>query len=448
MDNQYITILDYVLLPFVLLIIYGIAYRYRNKHYGPKHPWRKYFIPALSVKVFGAIFIGLIYQYYYGGGDTFNFFKHAKIINSAFNESGWKWLNLLLHIPRLSDGNYYEYISRLPWYTDTSSYTIASIAAFFGIFTFNTYLPATVLFAALSFTGVWALFRTFAAKYPAYIQPVAIAILFIPSTFVWGSGIFKDTICLFGLGWLTYGTFRFLIQKDFSIRNILLATISFLLIVNIKVYILLGFIPALLLWILFLYLEKVRSKSGKFLLRIIFLAVSITIFLVFMQQFGNDLGKYSLEEIARTSELTRGWIGYVSEVQDGASYDLGAIDPSIGGMLLKFPAAINVTLFRPYIWEAGKPIVMLSAIEAFFFLIITIRVFFSLGLKKIWLTISSDPTIQFCLIFSLIFAFAVGISTSNFGALSRYKIPCLSFYLLALLLIYYKNKSAKLFVFI
>jgi hypothetical protein len=59
----------------------------------------------------------------------------------------------------------------------------------------------------------------------------------------------------------------------------------------------------------------------------------------------------------------------------------------------------------------------------------------------------NDPTIQFCFVFSLIFAFAVGISSYNFGALSRYKIPCLPFYAIALILIYYKNvpKGKKFF---
>jgi hypothetical protein len=44
--------------------------------------------------------------------------------------------------------------------------------------------------------------------------------------------------------------------------------------------------------------------------------------------------------------------------------------------------------------------------------------------------------VVFSLIFSLIFAFAVGASSGNFGALSRYKIPCLPFYgaVLAILL--------------
>ncbi|HRA12632.1 MAG TPA: hypothetical protein PKX31_13225, partial [Chitinophagaceae bacterium] len=47
---------------------------------------------------------------------------------------------------------------------------------------------------------------------------------------------------------------------------------------------------------------------------------------------------------------------------------------------------------------------------------------------------------QFCLVFTLIFAFAVGISSYNFGTLSRYKIPCLPFYAVALIVIFYKNK--------
>src|SRR5690606_24920705 len=127
------------------------------------------------------------------------------------------------------------------------------------IFTFNTYLPTAVLFAYLSFTGVWALFRTFAPMYPKLHRPIAICILFIPSVFIWGSGIFKDTVCLFGLGWLTYGTFKMLLNKDFSFYNILLTILSFLLIYQTKVYILLGFLPALIMWIQFNYSKKIKS---------------------------------------------------------------------------------------------------------------------------------------------------------------------------------------------
>jgi len=53
----------------------------------------------------------------------------------------------------------------------------------------------------------------------------------------------------------------------------------------------------------------------------------------------------------------------------------------------------------------------------------------------------ADETLQFCLIFTLIFAFAVGISTSNFGSLVRYKIPCLPFYTAFLIILFYPPKQ-------
>src|ERR1043165_7404550 len=96
---QFITLADYLLLPIYLLIVYGIAYNYRNRKYPVGHPWRPYFIPGLTVKIGGAIFLGLLYQYYYGGGDTVHYFNQGKLINSAFTESPFKWVNLVLHLP-------------------------------------------------------------------------------------------------------------------------------------------------------------------------------------------------------------------------------------------------------------------------------------------------------------------------------------------------------------
>ena len=161
----------------------------------------------------------------------------------------------------------------------------------------------------------------------------------------------------------------------------------------------------------------------------------------FSQKFTKEMGRYSLENVAQTAASTRGWISYVSEKQEGSTYDLGAFDPSIGGMLSKFPQAVVVTLFRPFPWEARKVIIALSALEALIFLYFTLRALFKKG--KQFKTIFKDPNITFFLIFSLIFAFAVGISSYNFGALSRYKIPCLPFYAAFLMIVLYKDDVRK-----
>jgi hypothetical protein len=157
-----------------------------------------------------------------------------------------------------------------------------------------------------------------------------------------------------------------------------------------------------------------------------------------MQQNSSALGRYSLDRFAKTSYLISNYIQEQSGDQ-GSAYSLGSVDPTAAGMVKQFPAAVNVTLFRPYLWETRKPIQLINALEATIFMLITIKVIFSLGLRRFWKTIVTDPTIQFCFIFTIIFAFAVGISSGNFGTLSRYRIPCLPFFGMGLVLTYYKH---------
>lgn len=203
-----------------------------------------------------------------------------------------------------------------------------------------------------------------------------------------------------------------------------------------------AFIPALLIWILFIYTRNIRNTAIKIIINLSFLFLTGFVTFYAINSLGEKyLGKYSMENITKTAEVTRGWISYASG-DEGSAYDLGEAK-SAAQMFTKLPLAVNVTLFRPYLWESRKIIVLLSAIEAFVFLFLTLKVLYVVGVKKVWQTIAKDPTIQFCLIFTIIFAFAVGITSYNFGALSRYKIPCLPFYALSILLIYYKNVSAK-----
>lgn len=440
---QLLTIWDFFLTPIFLIIFIALAKRHRNRRYPVGHPLRKYYLPGFYAKIGGAIFIGLIYAYYYKGGDTFNFFYHSKIINSAFTDSLGTWFKLIRRVPVDADFKLYPYVSQMYWYVDPPSYMVAVIGAIIGLFNGTHYLPTAITFAYISYTGIWAMYKTFATLYPKLDMPLAIAFLFIPSTFVWGSAIFKDTVCMFGLGWLTYTTFRIFINKDFSLKNLSLLVISFYLVAVIKVYILLAFLPALCLWLLMMYSNKIRSAGIRWMVNILSVGVAIMGFLFFTQQFAEELNHYSLEKIAKTAEVTREWIAFVSETQEGSAYDLGDFEPTPAGMFSKLPAAVNVTLFRPYIWEAKKPIMFLSALEALAFLCLTLYVFFKIGLWKTFKNISKDPNLTFFAIYSIIFAFAVGISTYNFGSLSRYKIPCMPFFAALLFILYYQDKISK-----
>jgi len=442
-NTQYLTIWDLVLTPVFLGVLIFIARRQRDKKYPVGHPLRKYFLPGLYVKFFGAIFIALVYQFYYHGGDTFNYFIQSRVINSSLNDSFGTWAKLILRISPDVDPKLYAYVSQMEFYNDPASHMVNVVGALFGLLSGTTYIPIALCFAYFSFTGIWAMYKTFAQIYPALVKPLAFAFLFIPSTFVWGSAIFKDTICMFGLGWMTYTTFRIFINRDFSFSNFFLLAISFYLIAVVKLYILLAFLPAISLWILLNYSHRIASSGLRFLMWLFFIGITGLGFLFFTNRFSKELNKYSLEKIAQTASDTRGWISYATDVE-GSSYDLGEFEPTVSGMLGKLPAGVVVTLFRPFPWEVKKVIVALSALEAILFLFATLFSFVRNGFVGFFKRVFTDPNLTFFLSFSLIFAFAVGVSSYNFGALSRYKIPCLPFYgAMLIILVYAPNQNTQ-----
>lgn len=201
--------------------------------------------------------------------------------------------------------------------------------------------------------------------------------------------------------------------------------------------------PVILLWIFSMGLKKIRSRVLKIL--IIPIAMVPVMFLIYFTvlKIGEDDARYNLDQLAKTAQITAYDIryGWGARTGEGSGYTLGELDGSWQSMARLAPAAINVSLFRPYLWEIGSPLMILSALESFVFLGLTLFV-----LYKSRLTIFGglqQPEVILCLGFSIIFAFAVGVSTYNFGSLSRYKIPLLPFYAMALGFLYYHSKKFK-----
>lgn len=433
------TLQDFVITPLYLMAIYLIAYFVRGLVADTNT--RRYFIPALTVKIIGAISVGLIYQFYYGGGDTFNYFNNSKQVWEAFKDSPSLGLSLIFADNQYTSANF-QYASLMYFFHDTSSYFVVRVAGLFDIFTLHTYSATAVLFAVFSFSGLWAMYRGFYGLFKHLHFEFALAIFFVPSVFFWGSGILKDTLTLGALGWATYAAIRiFIHRKGFIIPHILLFMLACYAVYTIKIYILLCFFPALILWIFLSWRKKIPSAMLRVLMTPIILAISLALGYFALVVVGEDHKRYSLEALGQTAEITANYLYYVSEKQGGSSYTLGDFDYSATGMIKKLPLAINVTLFRPYLWEAKNPIMLLSALESLALLIFTIVILvrskFLLALKKI------DPTITFCLVFAISFAFAVGFSTYNFGSLVRYKIPLIPFYLIGLFILNHYSKSAK-----
>ena len=84
---------------------------------------------------------------------------------------------------------------------------------------------------------------------------------------------------------------------------------------------------------------------------------------------------------------------------------------------------------------------VIAAIENFILLIFTLIAIIKTNPFKLYKKIASQPFLLYCLIFTLIFGFGVGLASTNFGALVRYRIPLIPFYF-TIILILFKQRNA------
>jgi hypothetical protein len=432
---------DLLLTPIYLGIFYGLAFAVRNK---VTNVYTKpYFIPALTLKFVGAIALGLIYTFYYKGGDTINYYEQATIIYKAFGDSFVDGIKMLT-----TNGDYdptiAKYTSQMYWFgRGSNEYFVLRMAGFFAMLDFNTYTVTALFFALLSFSGVWAMYMTFAKIRPIIYKELAVAVFFIPSVFFWGSGLMKDSLCLGALGWIFYAFYRGAIEKRNILRAVLIGALASVPIVSTKIYILLAFLPPALLWVVNENNARIRNSTIRLVAKPLFFAVggALAFFAATRLTAGDD--RFDIDKIGERSKITSEYLYQVSVQQQGSAYTLGELDGSIGSMVKLAPQAIVVSLFRPFLWEARNPVMLLSALEATYFIWFTLSILYKNGVLRTLRLISTTPVLTLCFVFSLIFAFAVGTSTSNFGTLVRYKIPLMPFYLCGLLITRSMSQPAK-----
>src|SRR5690606_29037898 len=217
--------------------------------------------------------------------------------------------------------------------------------------------------------------------------------------------------------------------------------ISIFILSNVKQYVIVAYVPALILWMSLGPLNKLPLKqrwvAAPFLL--ILAAIIIGMAFPILEKASKQ---YTLEQVLETAETTAEYIHRTTR-EGGSSYSLGNVSYTPIGMAKVFPRAVTVTLFQPFIFQVKNPVMLLSAIESTIFLFGTIFILFKIGIIRYINYIMSQPFILMCLVFSIFFAFAIGISTYNFGALVRYKLPCLPFYGIALIIPYMLHKTLK-----
>ena len=325
---------------------------------------------------------------------------------------------------------------------DENNFMIVRIVTVMSFITFGKYLLNCLFFSMISYSGVWRLYRFFYEQYPHLHKQLAIAILFLPTFVFWSSGILKDPLCTGAMGWLTYGLYQAVYVKKNFIKDAVIIIFSSYVLILLKVYIIVAYTPFL---ILFLVLKNVNLVKNTFLKIFIGISLLVGIMLGFtqiMKSLQSSVSKYAGESLTKTiSDHQKSYAEQDSWAQ--SNFSLGVeFDGSVSSLVKMAPAAVVATLYRPFLWESRKLSTLLSSLEGLAIMLLTLKVLWTLGLGKFFKSIR-DPAIFYCISFSLLFALFVGATTPNFGTLCRYKIPCMPFYIIALILMLDKYGKIK-----
>ncbi|MFI5164231.1 MAG: hypothetical protein ACHQHP_03175 [Bacteroidia bacterium] len=463
---------------------------------------RRTFVFAFLVKIIFGFIFWAVYTYhvpYQQRADAFLYFDDGKAIYKALFEQPVSYFKILFGFNDTSLGHYIDqtghwkmaYVQGL--YNETR--TVIRFNAIVDIFSFGNYHVHTVFLCFLSMIGLMGVYKTFVPFLSTKKKELFVIVFFLPSVLFWGSGVLKEGLILFSMGMLIYHYHK-VVSEKISITRIILVFLFAGLLCITKIYILMILVPV---FIAHLWIVKTGMRKPEIKYLIVFTVFISIGFLqkkydlpfmlmdkqrqsIYMASGGSYLGIVDKDKfiyikpeiknriiplpekpgyckiapgvpyvswyfneyndstyVRHSADTTTYWV-YYDLAEAGSKIDIPLLYPSWMSILKNSPFAFVNTAFRPFIFEAKNPLMILSAIENLFivaFILICIF-FFS---KKI----QNRHLICFCASFVILLFILIGLTTPILGAVVRYKIPALPFLLIAFLFILDKEKLLRRF---
>jgi hypothetical protein len=393
-------------------------------------PWpewqRRWTLAALAFHALCCLAQVAITKFVFGGGDIYNYFRCAHINAELILQDPQRYAPELLPM-------FTQQSSLLVGFSSGSTDSMVAFVTLTLFPAFLSFMGSCMLFGVLSFSGKMALFKSLEPfVHPVVRKRLFAACLFIPSLVFWSSAIMKESVAVFALGWIMWAGVSFWLGKRSPIV-LLVGASSIWLLSMIKAYVVLTWAVAVGVWFVWSSLTRREQGVEALLKKPLYLILGAigTIGLVFA--IGEIAPRYSatslLDEAAYLQE--------VGQQVKGGSHIQGTLDlSSSSGRIQAIPIALVTSLFRPFIFEVHNAVALINALETTGVLLLFVFVLARRGVLQTVKAVLRTPALMFCVTFTVVFAIGVGISTTNLGTMSRYRVPMLPFFLATLLLLY------------
>lgn len=366
----------------------------------------------------------------FGGSDADGFAMHAQPIVELMSSEPLEWLDDVIyftiglphHLP-LSLG------------PQTSTGSMIGVAAF-GLFFAGGSLPAVHLaLTILGFFAKWLLYLGMGKMLPRSThKQLLFATVLMPSVVFWTTGLIKETLTLVGLALFISGLAS-LQGGRWRAASVLHGTI---MVVGV------GIVALFKPFFLFplgaataAFLAYSGERQGRFRMTPMRWAMATALGIGVIAGVSELFPRFSPAQIADTA-ATMQRLGATQAEYSGSTFVLAdsAGDRSTRTQLLLAPLGVLTSLTRPFLFESRNMPMLIAALEMTVLTIVLAVAAYRLGMDGVRRFVTSHPALLFCAVFVVIAAAGVGVATTNFGTLSRYRVPFMPFYTTLLLLGY------------
>jgi len=404
----------------VLVIANYIRVRNKNKeHY-------KFFMLNLYFKLAFSLIFCLYFIFFIRGGDTIAYFDTSRVLtNLLFKHPEYYFAEWPAFMDQVDYVGHFSQETGFPpkWIArEEEGYFVSKIFSLLNIFTGSSYLANNVITAFLMSLASFRLYDFFVSFGLHDTKKLAIYFLFIPSIAFWCSGFSKDVIAITCLYYMIPTAYNFItIKKERKIWNIFLILLLSIILFKIRPFMLLViFIPFLFL-INFLFLKTYfKSKFTQRIIWLLFVFISLGI----MQNYlTRGTGQKYLNEIKITQTDFKN-----NQIYTGAKYDIGDFNSTLSGLLKATPISLVSGIYRPLLWEALSPGLILNGIESVILIYLTAIFFMKKRSLKIE-RIQRSGILIFSFYFVMLFAYVAGYTSVIFGLLVRIRAPLLPIFI-------------------
>lgn len=376
---------------------------------------------GLILKLMAGLILGIIYTYYYKGGDTFMYFQEAATVANYFMDHPFQFFQIYCNTDQVD-----ELTNQIVFHRQPRALFFSKIVSVFYIFTGGNYWIISAYLSLINFMGIQLLVLEIGKKFEGLKKASAISFYFLPTFVFWTSGLLKESVAIGALAVAVAVVVRFSRIQDFTNFT----QWVFLIISSVLLWKLKYFYAAIAIPILFgLIVYHAIAKSKKVRLAWVLFGFFVGLILV-SNLHPNLYVSRVLHVIYENYKLG------ISD-SDGSVIQFYYFDGSWWGFLMNLPVAFFSGLFRPFVFDVSNPFQFLVALENIVVLILLI-----ISVWKIRFRIPfKNPFVIATSVYISSLAVLLAFATPNLGTLSRYKVGYWPFFVLLVLVIYFLEQK-------